>query len=132
MRKSLIPVILVLMGLITVLLTACPKRIETSEPGRGGLPSGIVEEGNAPLGDENYPLYPGSVLKAKGIYETTDRIEIVRDYYIDLLRMQPETRDDYGEVFTFVTAEYTLVLLPRLAPESGTEIGFEVLAAEDD
>jgi hypothetical protein len=101
-----IAVLIVLTGLITVLLTACPKRIETSEPGRGGLPRGIVETEQPP---------------------SEALIADVRDYYIDLLGIQPEIRDENREVFTFVTDDYTLVLIPMPGtPSGGTEIDFEL------
>ncbi len=122
----------VLLGLCVLMVTACPKPVEQSETGPGGMPTGVIEgSGNRPVGIE-YPVYPGSVELSQGTYETDAYMADVRDYYIDLLGTPPETKDELREVYTFVTGEYTLVLIP-IPYESGggVEINFSPIQGDE-
>jgi len=115
----------VVLGLCVLLLTACPKPVEQSQPGPGGLPTGIIEGSSSPPTDVEYPAYPGSVELSNNKFETSDFIDEVRDYYADLLGIEPETMDELAEVYTFTTEDYELVLIP-IPYESGggVEINF--------
>jgi hypothetical protein len=108
-----------------VWLPACRRSIQRNDPGPGGLPRGIVEEGRPTLSGEEYPVYSGAIERSRGVYETTDSIAEVRSYYAELLGMEPERTGQHGDVLRFETAEFTLVLLP-LTPSAGggTEIRF--------
>ncbi len=115
---------LVLTAACLALVVGCPKRVEVNQPGPGGLPRGIVEEGTASdVKDEGLPIYPGSVRRATHVYETQDSIEKVRDYYTRLLGVQPVTRDERKEALAFDTADFTVILLP-MGSSGGTEIDF--------
>jgi len=120
-RRLLAPV---LAAVVVFALVACPKRVEVNQPGPGGLPRGIVEEGTpSDVKDEGLPIYPGAVRRASRVYETQDPIEKVRDYYIKLLGIQPVSRDERRETFSFDTADFTVILLP-MGSAGGTEINF--------
>lgn len=116
--------LLMLATISVALLTACPKQIETNEPGPGGLPRGIVssDEGVAPI-DEDWPVYEGAQRRLRGVYETPDPIEDVKAWYSELLGMEPEILDPSGQALTFETDEYILVLMPIMGA-AGTEIRF--------
>ncbi len=116
----------ILFGVCAVILIACPGAIEKNEPGPGGLPKGIVEEGTPPETEEDFPIYPGAVKRASGVYDSRDPIFTVREYYVELLGMEPVILDERGEALTFKTDQYTLVLLPMSsASGGGTEISFQ-------
>lgn len=125
-------VLILLTMICMVVLAGCPKEVETTEPGPGGLPRGMVSDDNAAQAtDDGWPVYEGAQMRARGVYETPDRIQKVRDYYVDLLETQAVTLDPAGETFTFETDEFTLVLLP-LADSGGTEIRFTSKETEQE
>ena len=108
---------------LVVVCFACSKKVQTTPKGPGGLPTGIVQSNAPPLEEkQNYPIYEGAKQRAVGVYETTDPITKVKEYYINLLGIQPVSKDLEKRTFTFETAEFTLVLLPL---DGGTEIRFE-------
>jgi len=106
-------------------LVSCRRTIPRNDPGPGGLPRGIVEEGRPTLADEEYPVYKGAIERSRGVYETRDLIAEVRSYYVELMGIEPERTGERGEVLRFETDEFTLILLP-LPPSAGggTEIRF--------
>ena len=120
----------VLVGLLLFGLSACPKKPVQNVPGPGGLPRGIVEEGNAPdMDPDDLPLYPGATKRAAGAYETTASLEQVITWYRDKLGVEPEIRGEHGETRAFVMDAYEVVLVP--VPEEaggGTEINFKPLS----
>jgi len=110
--------------LSVALLPACPKRIETNEPGPGGLPRGIVSSDTGiASGDVDWPVYEGAQRRLQGVYETPDPIEDVKTWYSELLEMEPAILDPAGQALTFETEEYILVLMP-MDGATGTEIRF--------
>jgi hypothetical protein len=116
-----------------LVLLACPKPVEQSQPGPGGLPTGIIEGSSTPPGAEtDYPVYPGAVNLSLGKYESRDTITEVKEYYIDLLGIEPTSREEFGDVYTFTTDEFTLILIPipRTAG-GGVEINFSSADGDD-
>lgn len=110
--------------IVLLVLPACVKRVERNVPGRGGLPSGIVHSGPAPVEvNPEWPVYPGSVSRATGVYETSDLFQTVVSYYTQLLGIEPAVGGQFGETRIFAMPGYTLILFP-MTP-SGTEIHFE-------
>jgi len=118
----------VLAGLFLFSLSACPKRVTPNDPGPGGLPKGIVEEGIPPDEDPDLPLFPGATKRAAGVYQTTASIEQVITWYADKLGIEPEVRGEHGETRAFVMVAYELVLVPVPAEAGGgTELYFKPL-----
>lgn len=129
MRTSTFFVILLICGIFPLVLSGCKTTVETNEPGPGGLPKGIVEEGSPSLNDHDFPVYPDSVQRATGVYETEDSIESVNQYYTELLGFSPVNLDESSdEALTFETGEYILVIFPlSIGDITGTEIRFTIL-----
>lgn len=101
---------------------SCIKPVKKSAPGPGGMPTGVVPQGQPPAPNPAWPLYAGASRIAVDFYTTTDSIDIVKTYYSDLLKIEPIVRDEAGVVQTYLAPEYTVVLVP-MTP-SGTEIHF--------
>ncbi|MCK4719785.1 hypothetical protein KAU08_03955 [bacterium] len=129
MRTSTLLVILLICGIIPLALYGCKTTVETNEPGPAGLPKGIVDEGSPSLDDQDFPVYPDSVQRATGVYETGDSFESVIQYYTELLGFSPvEVGGISGEILTFETGEYILMILPlSIGDTIGTEIRFTIL-----
>jgi hypothetical protein len=122
-RVARLPIIMLAI-LSVALLVACPKRIETNEPGPGGLPRGIVSnDSNVTADQEDWPIYEGAHRRLKGVYETSDPIGDVKAWYSELLGVQPVILDPSGQALTYETDEYILVLMPMMG-QTGTEIRF--------
>lgn len=118
-------VLLLLGALCLAAVCSCVKTVERTRSGPGGLPTGVVHEGETPAGDHDLPVYPGATRRATNVYQTPDGIEKVKAYYVDLLGVEPEVRDSAGDALTFSMPNFKLVLLRM--PSSGgggTEISF--------
>ncbi|MCX6645453.1 MAG: hypothetical protein NTY09_03720 [bacterium] len=122
-RYSRLPVIIACLIVLAVVSGCKTTSVRRNTSGPGGLPRGIVEEGAPPPPESDYPVYPGSVLKTVGVYETTDSISTVGNYFNELLGITPLSNDPNQETLTFETDEFTLLCLP-LPDEGGTEIRF--------
>ncbi len=121
--------LILISSLLAALTISCVKTVEQGRRGPSGLPTGTGEERQEPSEpvspeDSGFPLYPGSIQKASGVYQTSDPIETVKTYYVGLLGMGPEVRGDMGEALAFETPEYELVLLDLASTSGGTEIRF--------
>jgi hypothetical protein len=116
------PFIVISVLLVVLSTSSCIGSVKKSAPGPGGLPGGVVQQGQPPAADANWPLYAGATRVANDFYTTTDPIGTVRAYYSDLLKIEPVARDEAKVVLTYFAPEYTVVLVP-LTP-SGTEIHF--------
>ena len=114
--------IFVLSIALIVSAVSCVKPVKKSAPGPGGLPTGVVPQGQPPAPNPAWPLYAGATRVAVDFYTTTDSIDIVRAYYSNLLKIEPIVRDEAGVVQTYLAPEFTVVLVP-MSP-SGTEIHF--------
>lgn len=118
--------VLLICGLVLILFSGCKvPSVEKNDPGPGGMPRGIVDEGDLPASDREYPVYPDAVIRANGVYESTDQIETVREYYDELLGIEPVSYDTDQEVLTYETSEFKLVIMPLpMNGTTGTEIRF--------
>ena len=115
--------ILALAALFVLAGSSCIGGVAKNALGPGGLPKGTVAGSEAPVKTQSeWAIYPGSTPHATGVYETTDPIATVRDYYVNLLKIQPQSLDPDKQSFTFDTDKYRLVLVPT--PSGGTEIDF--------
>ena len=121
-RKITRSLIVVLSIALILSAISCVKPVKRSAPGPGGLPTGVVPQGQPPAPNPAWPLYAGATRVAVDFYTTADSIDVVRAYYSDLLKIEPIVRDEAGVVQTYLAPEYTLVLVP-MTP-SGTEIHF--------
>lgn len=129
MRTSTFLVILLICGIFPLVLSGCKTTVETNEPGPGGLPKGMVDEDSPALDDQDFPVYPDSIQRATGVYETGDSFESVIQYYTELLGFSPVKLGEIsGEILTFETGEYILLILPLpIGDTIGTEIRFTIL-----
>ncbi len=126
MHRPLRLILLVSACLCVAALVACPKPVEQNEPGPGGLPRGIVEGGVESADEADWPLYEGAERRAAGVYATRDPIDVVTEYYTELLGIDPEVSGELNEVRTFVTEDFQLVLI-GLGRSGETEIRFSEL-----
>ncbi len=121
--------LLLIGGLTLVMLTACPKMVETTPKGPGGLPTGTGEEsgdtGNIiPDAEKDLPIYPGSIRTGPATYETGDSLETVKNHYAEVLGVAPMIHGNYGEVTAFVTSEGEVILYALTDKGGGTQIRF--------
>jgi len=123
--------VIILVGILAMLVTGCPKNVPTTEEGPGGMPRGIVDEGEPTLETPDYPLYPGAEARARNVFETSDPIQTVRDYYVNELGKDPVVRDERGEALTFDMGDYKIILLPMVGG-NGTEISFRPAEEEHE
>lgn len=121
-RKITRSLIVILSIALVVSAVSCVRPVKKSAPGPGGLPTGVVPQGQPPAPNPAWPLYAGATRVASDFYTTTDSIGVVRAYYSNLLKIEPITRDEAHVVLTYLAPEYTVVLVP-MTP-SGTEIHF--------
>jgi hypothetical protein len=125
-----IPVIIACLIIFTVISGCKNTGIRKNTTGPGGLPRGLVEQGTPQMPETDYPVYPGSVLKTVGVYETTDPISTVQSYYSELLNIEPAPTNPSQGMLTFQTDQFTLVCL-SMPNESGTEIRFTPVSEEE-
>lgn len=121
--------LLLIGGFTLIMLTACPKMVETTPKGPGGLPTGTGEESGdtgtiIPDYEKGLPIYPGSVRTGPRTYETEDSLDTVKYHYAEVLGIAPEIRGDYGEVTAFVTPEGEVILYALTDDGGGTQIRF--------